>query len=91
MSNILLLAVTAAVAIWGYVVTRNFVRVKLRYVDAVQKGTSPLVAGAVAFGVAWVFPFVLMPMAAIFGVSVGLGVAAGAKDIRNGNAGLIEP
>ena len=90
MSNMIYLAVTAAAAIWGYVVTRTKLRVKLRYVDAVQRGTSPLLAGGLAGLAAWLIPTVVLPMAAIFGISIALGVAAGAKDIRNGNAGLIE-
>jgi len=89
--TILSLLITAAFAVFGYVNARHFVRVKLRYVDAVQKGTAPLMAGGAVGLVAWVIPFVAFPVAAVLGISVALGVAAGAKDIRNGNAGLIEP
>ena len=88
--TIVTLLITRALAVFGYVNARHFVRVKLRYVDAVQKGTAPLLAGGVSTLVLWVLPFIALPVAAVFGVSVALGVAAGAKDIRNGNAGLIE-
>ena len=88
---ILTILITAAAAVFGYVNARHFVRVKLRYVDAVQKITAPFLAGGVSGLVLLAIPFVHLPLAVIFGTSVALGVAAGAKDIRNGNAGLIEP
>lgn len=88
---ILTLLITGALAVFGYVNARHFVRVKLRYVEAVQKITAPLIAGGVAGLVLWFIPFFPLATAAVFGVSVALGVASGAKDIRNGNAGLIEP
>ena len=40
------LAVSAAALIGGFVVTRDFVRRKLRFVDAIQKPAAPLIAGA---------------------------------------------
>src|SRR6266705_229881 len=46
------LAVSAAALIGGFVVTRDFVRRKLRFVDAIQKPAAPLIAGAAAAVVA---------------------------------------
>jgi hypothetical protein len=84
-----------ATVLFGYVNSRYFVRNKLRYVDAVQKGMAPLVAGGIAALVAWpiaaILPLVGLGTALLFGASVGLGVAAGAKDVRRINAGLLEP
>jgi hypothetical protein len=89
------LIVTGAAVLVGYVQSRYFVRTRLRYVDAVQKGGAPLGAGVLAAVVAIplvaILPIVGVGTALFFGASVGLGVAAGAKDIRRGNAGLIEP
>ena len=46
------LAVSAAALIGGFFVTRSFVRRKLRFVDAVQRPSAPLIAGAAAAVVA---------------------------------------
>lgn len=80
------LIATAAVAAVGYFQSRAFVRHRLRYVDAVQKTGVQILAGAAAWLVA--MPIVaLLPLvggmtAIVFGLAVGTGVAAGAKDIR---------
>ena len=79
----------------GFVTSRNWVRNRLRYVDAVQKPLAPLVVGAlcaaIAWPVTWLLPFVGVGTALLLGASVGVGVATGARDIRRGNAGLLEP
>jgi hypothetical protein len=80
------LIATVAVAAVGYLQSRAFVRRRLTYVDAVQNAGVPVLAGAAAWLVA--LPIVgLLPLvggmtAILFGVGVGAGVAAGAKDIR---------
>ncbi|GJG87215.1 hypothetical protein tb265_23960 [Gemmatimonadetes bacterium T265] len=83
------LVLTIAVVAAGYVVTRRFVRERLRFVDAVQRGTAPWIAAAGALVVgaiaALVLPFVGAGSAVCFALAVGLGVAAGARDIRRGN------
>lgn len=87
--------IAGALALVGYVTTRNYVRSRLRYVDAVQKPVAPVIAGLVgallAAPVVAILPFVGAGTAIAFGVSVAVGVATGARDIRQGNAGLIEP
>ncbi len=83
--------VTGAAVVFGYVNARHFVRTKLRYVDAVQRAAAPLIAGALAGVVVWMLPFVGTMGALLFGASIGVGVAAGARDVRRTNAGLIEP
>jgi hypothetical protein len=88
------LIISGALALVGYVTTRNYVRSRLRYVDAVQKPTAPLVAGAIFAALAWPFAWLHLigvGTALLFGASVGIGVASGARDIRRGNAGLLEP
>lgn len=87
-SLLVFLAVLTA-AVGGYATARRFVRERLRFVDAAQRASTPFIAatGAWVLGalVAWILPFV-GPLAALsFGVSVGLGVAAGARDIRRGS------
>ncbi|MCU0647158.1 MAG: hypothetical protein MUF00_04145 [Gemmatimonadaceae bacterium] len=74
--------------------TRRFVRDRLRYVDAVQSGKWPWIAGIgaalVAGPFAWLIPFVAAKGLAITaGLAVGMGVAAGARDIRNGTAPVV--
>lgn len=83
--------VIGAAVVFGYVNARHFVRTKLRYVDAAQKVGAPLLAGGVAGLIAWMIPFIGPLGAFLFGASIGVGVAAGARDVRQGNAGLIEP
>ncbi len=86
---LVMFALTLVVVAAGYMVSRRFVRDRLRFVDAAQRGTAPFIAGAGAFLVgglaALVLPFVGVGAALSFAVAVGLGVAAGARDIRRGN------
>jgi hypothetical protein len=80
------LAVAGGSALVGYWQARQFTHHKLRYVDAVHKATAPVVAGvaaaAVATPIVWLLPLVGMGTALLFGGSVAMGVAAGARDIR---------
>ncbi len=66
----------------GFVATRNFVRRRLRFVDAVRKPAAPLLAGLVATAVALpaaALPLVTVWTAAAFGVGVAGGVASGRR------------
>lgn len=73
--------IAVAVATVGYRSSRTFVSERLRYVDAVNHPLAPWVAGVgaavVASPVAAVLPLVTAGTALTFGLSVGLGVAAG--------------
>lgn len=95
MIGVIALAVTGVAVVLGYVNSRHFVRTRLRYVDALQRKAAPLVAGLVAAliatPVAWLLPFVGAGAALLFGVAVGTGVAHGARDVRRGTPGLLEP
>jgi hypothetical protein len=85
-----LIAVGAAVSacVGGYVKVRQFVRRRLRFVDAVQSPGAPIAAGAAAAlaaaPVVWVLPVIGAGAALAFGAGVGLGVRRGARDIRDG-------
>ena len=86
MFEIIGLALTGVATFLGYTQTRGFVRNRLRFVDAVQRGGVPVVAGLAAFCVATpvvgILPLVGGGTALLFGGAVGLGVAHGRKDIR---------
>lgn len=89
------IAITAAAVILGYMNSRRLVRTRLRYVDAAQRWTAPLVAGLgaalIATPLAWLLPLVGSGTALLFGIAVGTGVAHGARDVKRGTADLLEP
>jgi hypothetical protein len=67
----------------GFVFTRDFVRRRLRYVDAIRRPAAPLIAGAIATAIALpvaALPIVTVGTAIAFGVGVAGGVASGRKD-----------
>ena len=79
----LLLAAAALAA--GFVVTRDFVRRRLRFVDVMQKPSAPVVAGVVATAALLpvaALPLITMGTAVAFGVGVAGGVASGRKDTK---------
>jgi hypothetical protein len=86
MLDLIFAAGTGAVTLLGYLKARQFVRERLRFVDAAHKPTAPLLAGAVAAVVAapvvWLLPVVGAPAAVIFGIGVGWGVHHGSRDAR---------
>jgi hypothetical protein len=84
---LLWLAVSAAALIGGFVLTRSFVRRKLRFVDAVQRPSAPLIAGAAAAIVA--LPVTLLPLVTVGTVvAFGIGVAGGVASGRSGPPSL---
>ena len=66
--------------------TKDFVARWLRYVDAVRSPIAPVIAGVgaalIAAPIVWLIPIVGVGTAIAFGLSVGMGVAAGNKDVR---------
>jgi hypothetical protein len=79
------LLITLSAGAIGFILARNFVRRRLRFVDRVHSPLAPLVAGTVAAVVAWpavLLPFVTLATAIVFGVGTGLGTASGARDLR---------
>jgi hypothetical protein len=89
------LSITIAAVIIGYMNSRRFVRTRLRYVEAAQRWTAPLLAGLgaaiIATPFAWLLPLVGSGTALLFGVAVGTGVAHGARDVKRGTSALLEP
>ena len=86
--NTIALAATLVAGIGGYLLARSFVSRRLRFVDAVQSPLAPLIAGALAFVVAW--PFTLLPVvtiaaAAFFALGCGFGTASGVRALRRGD------
>jgi hypothetical protein len=80
----LLIALAAAGV--GYLLARNFVLRRLRFVDAVQSPFMPLVAGvlgALAFWPLSLLPLVSLTTAILFGIGTALGTASGARAIRH--------
>jgi hypothetical protein len=81
------LLVTLVAGLAGYFLARNFVRRRLRFVDAVHSPFAPLIAGSLAALIAW--PAVLLPLVTlattiVFGIGTGLGTASGSRAIRHG-------
>lgn len=80
------LAVAWTAAFLGYSRSKAFVQNRLRYVEAVYRASAPwkagIAAGVVATPVAWALPLVTGASAILFGTAVGLGVAAGRRELR---------
>ena len=79
------LAISMAVAFFGYSRARAFVSERLRYVDAVNHPFAPFMAGIGAFGIAAIvtafLPIVGVGTALTFGLAVGMGVSAGRGEL----------
>jgi hypothetical protein len=92
-SLLLSFAIATVLAIVLHGSTRRFVRNRLRYVDAVQKSIAPWAAGGAALlagsAVVWLLPVVGGGTALTAAFAVGSGVAAGARDIRQGTAPVV--
>ena len=86
-------AIASILAVVLYGTTRKFVRNRLRYVEVVQKALAPWLAGGAAFLVGSVavgiLPLVGVGTALTAALAVGSGVAAGARDIRQGIAPIV--
>jgi CHASE2 domain-containing sensor protein len=79
----LLIVVAAGVA--GYILARNFVRRRLRFVDAVHSPFAPVIAGSVAALLMWpatLLPLVTLTTALVFGIGTGLGTASGSRALK---------
>ncbi|MFQ5702955.1 MAG: hypothetical protein ACE5HT_02940 [Gemmatimonadales bacterium] len=86
LEGLIWLGITGAAAIFGYIKTRQFVRRRLRFVDAVNNPLAPLVAGGAAWlitiPVVTLLPIVTGVSAIVFGLGIGAGVLHGAKDVK---------
>lgn len=86
MFALLALLVTLVATGVGFHQAREFVRRRLRWVDAVHRTrTHMLIGGAaalVAAPVVWLLPLLGTWSAVLFGIGVGTGVRAGSREIR---------
>lgn len=80
------LAVALVVTTLGHRYAREMVSRKLRYVPAAQSTAAPFIAGVgatiLALPVVALVPIIGVGTALVFGLSVGLGAAAGARDVK---------
>ena len=86
--NLIGLAVGIGAGLFAFGLAREYVRQRLRFVDAVRH---PLAPWAVAFGavlvaapIVWLLPIVGGGTALIFGAASGLGTASGVKALKRG-------
>lgn len=88
MFGLVSLIITAAAGLFMFGLAREFVRNKLRFVDAVKSPIAPWVAGLgvlmVAAPIAAILPLVTGFTAAIAGLATGLGTASGVKALKRG-------
>ncbi len=79
------LGVSGGAALYSYMKSRQFVRSKLRFVDAVQNPAVPLVAGigtAVVASALSFLPIITVGTGLLVGLGVGTGVLHGSKDVK---------
>lgn len=80
--------VSVGACIGGFVLARNFVVNRLRFVDAARSPFFPWVAGLAAALLAWpvvvVLPLLTTVTAAIFGLGTGLGTRSGVRELKSG-------
>ena len=85
--EIALLGGTLLLGIGGYVISRNFVRRRLRFVDAIRSPFAPIAAGVLAFLVAWPIswlPLISVAQAVVLGFACAFGTASGVRALRRG-------
>ena len=87
---------TFAAGLGGYLLARNFVSRRLRFVDAVQSRFAPFAAGL--FGALLLAPLALLPTvslwtAMVFGIGAALGTSRAGRIIRraDGELGRLAP
>ncbi len=90
------LVITLAAGVAGFIIARNFVRRRLRFVDAVHSPWAPFITGVVAAAVAWpavLLPLVTLTTAIVFGIGTAFGTASGSRTLRHdeGNRRRIGP
>lgn len=87
--SFLAFVVTAVVGIGAFGIAREFVRQRLRFVDAVRHPLAPWIAGAgvllVAQPITWLLPLIGGTTAVVAGVAAGLGTSSGVKALKSGN------
>lgn len=83
---LLAVAITLVVTALGHKYAREMVSNRLRYVPAAQSGIAPVVAGVgaalLAIPLVALLPIVGLGTALVFGLAVGMGAHAGARDVK---------
>lgn len=86
LTTLIWILITGGAAAGGYVFVKRFVRRRLRFVDAVHRPWVPLGVGVgaalLAVPIVAVLPVLGFGTAALFGLGVGLGAAAGRRELR---------
>ena len=80
-----LLAGTIVLGVAGYMLSRDFVRRRLRFVDAIRSPLAPIAAGIGAFLLAWPLswlPLISATPAVVFGFACAFGTASGVRALR---------
>ena len=83
--TLLWLGISGGAALYSYFKSRQFVRSRLRFVDAVQNPAVPLVAGigaAVVASALSFLPIITVGTGLLVGLGVGTGVLHGSKDVK---------
>lgn len=82
-------AATLVAGIAAFMIAREFVRNRLRFVDAVKHPAAPWLAGAgvvlIGLPIAGLLPVITAGTAAVAGIAAGLGTASGIKALKSGN------
>jgi hypothetical protein len=82
------LLITLTAGAIGFILTRNFVRRRLRFVDAVYSPVAPFAVGIAAALIAWpavLLPLVTLATTVVFGIGAALGTFSGARALRSGD------
>jgi hypothetical protein len=75
--------------IGGFVLARDFVRTRLRFVDAIHHPAAPWIAGLGAALITWplaALPLVTTAATTLFGLGTGLGTRNGARLLKSGGS-----
>ena len=73
--------------IGGFVLARNFVVNRLRFVDAIRSPLFPWIAGFGAALLTWplaALPIITTSVSALFGLGTGLGTRSGVRQLKSG-------
>ena len=83
----LTLLIYLGAAIGGFVIARNFVVNRLRFVDAARSPLFPWIAGLGAALITWplaALPLITTSVSALFGLGTGLGTRSGVRQLKSG-------
>lgn len=79
--------ISVGAIIGGFVLARNFVINRLRFVDAARSPLFPWILGFGAALVTWpltILPVIGIGMSALFGLGTGLGTRSGVRQLKSG-------